>query len=318
VTSARAAATPASVMRRWSRRALARARRAVRLAAHAAWRGVIEFYKSSNLTYASSIAYYSLLSFFPFMLIVALLLSRWFESRETLLSLVQSALPSNLTFLVERIEEIAQAPIQFGVLGIVVTLWASMGVFGAVTSAVNHAWGVDNPLGFFKHKLVAFLMMLAAGFVMIVAFVLVSVAHIVRANWFTGILLQFPGLEALSGLLYRNAATSLFILVVGFIYYFVPNAKVRLRDVWFGAVLAGLLWRGAFAGYAWYVRDLQRLSSVHGSVTAVIVFLVWVYLSAIILLYGVEVTAAYARLRKHIPEGAPAAPMIEAGETVRL
>ena len=47
------------------------------------------------------------------------------------------------------------------------------------------------------------------------------------------------------------------------------------------------------------------------SVAAVVVFLVWIYLSAIILLYGVEVTAAYARLRKHTPSSQPAAPPLE-------
>ena len=97
----------------------------------------------------------------------------------------------------------------------------------------------------------------------------------------------------------------MFILVVGLIYYFVPNTQVRLRDVWFGAILAGAaVARSRFAGFAWYVRDLSRFS-VHGSVAAVVVFLVWVYLSAVILLYGVEVTAAYARLRKQARSGTP-------------
>ena len=90
-------------------------------------------------------------------------------------------------------------------------------------------------------------------------------------------------------------------------FYFVPNAKVRFRDVWVGAVLTGLLWRVALAGFSLYVRDLSRFS-VHGSIAAVVVFLLWVYISAVILLYGVEVTAAYARLRRHRPEEIPAAP----------
>jgi uncharacterized BrkB/YihY/UPF0761 family membrane protein len=55
------------------------------------------------------------------------------------------------------------------------------------------------------------------------------------------------------------------------------------------------------------VRDLHRFS-VHGSIAAVVVFLIWVYISAVILLYGVEVTAAYARLRRRRPEEIPAAP----------
>jgi membrane protein len=85
--------------------------------------------------------------------------------------------------------------------------------------------------------------------------------------------------------------------VVGLIYYYVPNTKVRLRDVWFGAALAGLLWHGAFAGFAWYLRAFSRLS-LYGTMGTVLAFLVWIYVSAVILLYGVEVTAAYARLRK--------------------
>ena len=103
----------------------------------------------------------------------------------------------------------------------------------------------------------------------------------------------------------------MFILVVGLIYYFIPNAKVRLRDVWFGAILAGVLWRLALWGFTWYVRDLDRFRNFHGSVTSIVVFLMWVYLSAIILLFGCEVTAAFARERKHLPSGVPAAPVLQ-------
>jgi membrane protein len=102
----------------------------------------------------------------------------------------------------------------------------------------------------------------------------------------------------------------MFILVSGLIYYYAPNAQVRLRDVWFGAILSGLLWRASFAGFSWYVHDLSRFK-IHGSITAVVLFLVWIYLSAVILLYGVEVTAAYARLRKNLPQASPAAPARE-------
>ena len=82
---------------------------------------------------------------------------------------------------------------------------------------------------------------------------------------------------------------------------------MRFRDVWTGALISGVLWRLALEGFSWYVRDLSRFS-VHGSIAAVVVFLLWVYVSAVILLYGVEVTAAYARLRRHRADSAPAAP----------
>jgi uncharacterized BrkB/YihY/UPF0761 family membrane protein len=56
------------------------------------------------------------------------------------------------------------------------------------------------------------------------------------------------------------------------------------------------------------MRDMHRFSRVNGSIAAVVVFLVWVYTQAVILLYGVEFTAAYARLRRGRPEEVPAAP----------
>ncbi len=94
----------------------------------------------------------------------------------------------------------------------------------------------------------------------------------------------------------------IFILVVGLIFYFVPNAKVRFKDVWPGAIFTGVLWRLMLLGFTWYLRDLSRFTKIHGSISAAVVFLLWVYLSAVILLYGVEFTVSYARLRRHITD----------------
>jgi membrane protein len=73
---------------------------------------------------------------------------------------------------------------------------------------------------------------------------------------------------------------------------------VRFRDVWIGAVVTGLLWKGALEGFSWFVGDMARFTRINGSIAAVVVFLVWVYVQAAILLYGVEFTAVYARLRR--------------------
>src|SRR5204862_73174 len=83
--------------------------------------------------------------------------------------------------------------------------------------------------------------------------------------------------------------------------------KVRFRDVWIGALVTGLIWKGVLAGFSWYMHDMSRFTRVNGSIAAVVVFLAWVYAQAVILLYGVEFTAAYARLRRGRPEEVPAA-----------
>ena len=64
------------------------------------------------------------------------------------------------------------------------------------------------------------------------------------------------------------------------------------------------------------MRDMSRFTRINGSIAIVVVFLVWVYMQAVILLYGVEFTAAYARLRRGRPDDAPATPALGDGERV--
>lgn len=276
-----------------------------------AWRGLLAFCNSDNLTYAASIAYYALLSLFPaFLLAFALLgtVAADLESRNAVLSFVIQYFPKQFEFITGQLDAFRGSRLTVGVAGTIALVWGALGVFGAITTAVNYAWGVAEQRSFWKHKLLSFVMLLVAGLVLLMALVLVSASHIVGASWFAGVLASFPGLLVLRSLTVRYATTLLFIVVVGFVYYFVPNAEVRFRDVWLGAVVTGLLWKGALEGFSWYMRDMTRFTRVNGSITAVVAFLVWVYVQAVILLYGVEFTAAYARLRRGRPEEVPATP----------
>jgi membrane protein len=292
------------------RRALARVRAEIRLTALAIWRGATGVYSSDDLTFASSIAYYSLLSLFPFFLLAFSIVAGVTSSdtdRDAVLRFVFRYFPRQFDFVTVQLAELQRAQVRLSVAGSALMIWAAMGVFGAVTSAVNHAWGVEKQPSYFKHKLISFVMLVVAGLLLMVGLAAVSAINVVSASWFAGVIEATPRLYVLQSFAVRWATTVLFIFVVGLVFYFVPNAKVRFRDVWVGAVLTGLLWQAALAGFSTYVRDLSRFS-VHGSIAAVVVFLLWIYVSAVILLYGVEVTAAYARLRRHRPEQVPAAP----------
>jgi membrane protein len=287
------------------------AREIARLTAQSFWKGFLGFYHSDNLTYAASIAYYALLSLFPFFLLALALLGRAAndpKDRRAVLEFVLQYFPSQFDFITKQLDAFAINGITVGIAGTIALVWGALGVFGAISTAVNYAWGVEKQRSFWKHKLFSFVMLLVAGLILLVALLLISASQVVGATWFTGVLARFPGLGVLRSFAVRHATTLLFILVVGLIYYFVPNAKVRFRDVWIGAFITGLLWKGALEGFSWYIRDMTRFTRVNGSIAAVVVFLVWVYVQAVILLYGVEFTAAYARLRRGRPEQLPAAP----------
>jgi membrane protein len=302
--------TPDGAARSGIARLLEWVRFEARLTGVALWRGFVNFYDSSDLTFASSIAYYALLSLFPFFLLVFAILGSATaddEQRAQVLAFVLRYFPRQFGFVTDQLDALRQSTLRLGIAGSVLMVWAAMGFFSAITSAVNYAWGVEKQPSYLKHKLMAFLMMIASSLIMLASLFLISASSIVSASWFASVLARTPGLVALQGLAVHWASLALFIFVVGLVFYFVPNANVRFRDVWVGAVITGLLWRGALFGFSWYMRDLHRFS-VHGSIAAVVAFLIWVYVSAVILLYGVEFTAAYARSRRRRPEDVPAAP----------
>ena len=176
-------------------------------------------------------------------------------------------------------------------------LWASQGVFGAISTAVNHAWAVERPRVFWRHRWFSLLMMSTAVLLLFAPLLVLSASKATGTPWSAILFSQMPALQTLAGWGNKLTTFLLFVLLSASSSTSCPNTKVRLRDVWPGAVLTAVLWRGAFEGFSWYVRSWAR-ASVHGSIATVVWFLVWIYISAVILLYGVEFTAAIARIRR--------------------
>lgn len=268
-----------------------------------AWRAVIEFYEADNLTYAASIGYYALLSMFPFALITVSILGSVTAddvTRQKVLLFALRYFPGQFDFIISQLDAFRQTPIRIGIGGAILLVWGALGVFGAISTAVNHAWGVEKTRSFLGHRLFSFLMLLAAGLMLMIGLLGATAAQIIGARWFAGVSQNYPSLQVMQGFMIRYALLLLPALVFGLIYYFVPNVKVLLKDVWLGALITGLLWDAGFTGFAWFVRDVSQFTRIHGSIATVIVFLIWIYFSAVILLWGVEFTASYSKMRRDI------------------
>ena len=271
-----------------------------RLIMLAAWRGVGELYDSEGLTHAASIAYYTLLSFFPLMLLGIFILGEMTNDaadRDAVVRFVFRYFPQQFGFISGQIDAFQTQPVSFGFWGVVGLIWASLGVFNAITSAVNHAWAVEKRRSLLMHRLVGFVMMVAAGLVLLLGLVMASLVRLAETRLGEAFV-RSPWLDNFSGIFASYLATMLLIACVALVFYFVPNTKVRFRDVWPGAILVGVLWRIALRLFSWYAADLATWNVIHGSIAAVVVFLLWIYVSAVILIYGVEMTASYAKLRE--------------------
>ena len=271
----------------------------IRLILLAAWRGVGELYNSEGLTHAASIAYYALLSLFPLMLLGLSVLGEMTSDsadRDAVVRFVFRYFPRQFSFIQGQLDAFQTTPVTFGFWGVAGLLWGGLGVFNAITSAVNHAWAVEKRRSFLKHRLVGLVMMVCAGLVLILGLVIASLVRLAETRLGEAMVLS-PWIESFSGSFGSYLATALLIGCVALVFYFIPNTTVRFRDVWPGAILVGVLWRIALSLFSWYAADLATWNVIHGSIAAVVVFLLWIYVSAVILIYGVEMTASYARLR---------------------
>ena len=89
---------------------------------------------------------------------------------------------------------------------------------------------------------------------------------------------------------------SVTIIAFLFLYRYVPSVSHGFRDVWPGAVIAGVLFEGAKHAFTYYVANWNRYEMLYGALGAVMLFLLWIYLSAMILLIGAELASAYEEL----------------------
>lgn len=256
-------------------RILLRVRVELRLSGLAAWRALVRLMNGDDLTHAAAISFYALLSLFPFLLLIISMLGSITADdadRLAVLEFVFRYFPGRLDFVTTQLDAFRQVRLQVGVMGGLALMWASLGVFGAITSAVNQAWGVETQRSFLKHRFVSFLMLVAGGSVMVAALVLVSAVQLAETSWFGAMLPQYEWLQAVQTITVRYSATILLILAVGLLFYFVPNVKTRFRDVWIGAILTGVLWRLTLGVFSWFVGGSARLTMIHGSIAAVVVF----------------------------------------------
>jgi membrane protein len=186
------------------------------------------------------------------------------------------------------------------VVGVIVLLLGATGVFVELQGSLNRIWGAQSRApggawGFFRARLLSFLMILAVG-LLLLASLLLSAALTAVGHHFGGA--GWP-------LLWRaiNLVVSLGVITVLFALLFklLPDAGVAWKDVWVGAALTGVLFTIGKYLIGLYLGS-SALGSTYGAAGSLAVFLVWVYYSAQILFFGAEFTQVYAsRHGTHFP-----------------
>jgi membrane protein len=267
---------------------------------------VLSFIADDALSKGAAIAFYTVTSIAPILLIVVAVAGLAF-GREA----AQNGIVAQLTGLMGKESAqffqsaIANAQNKSSgtlatVLGIATVIVTASGVFGEMQSALNAIWKIDSsgtPISRLLRARAASLgLVVSLGFLMMVSLV-VSAGLTALGDYLNAVL---PFGKVLLSIL--NGVVSFLLIAVLFaaIYKVLPDRPIEWRDVGVGSAVTSLLFTGGKSLIGWYIGS-SAMTSTYGAAGALLVILLWVYYSAQIFLLGAEFTKAWSDLRKGKP-----------------
>lgn len=267
-------------------------------------RTVLAFRRHDGPTLSASIAYYALFSSFPLLLLLIALGSAVVdlsEAHRLTLELAEQYMPTATELAQVNMEQVIWVRNTVGVAALMGLLWSASGVFGAIYRGVNCAWEQQPPSPFWQRRLYALLIVLGVGLLFLTTILYSMVVSFVR-GWRVPFLGWQPFAEAgmgrLVGWLSALLPALVSVAILALLYRTMPRARVTWQEVWPGALAAGVIWEVAKQIFTWYLANFARYNLTYGSLGAVIAFLLWSYVSAMILLLGAEFTSQYSSWRR--------------------
>lgn len=258
-------------------------------------------YRHDALGVAKGAAYSALLSFFPVLTTVAAVLVQTHADAvaHTLTSLLYQVVPPGTEDVVRDLFVAhGSRPKALLVVAILLSAWAGSGATITLMQGFDSIYEVPSKRSIWRERGVAILLVFTTVLPLWAASALIVFGARAETAATSALRLIPAGEELTGGLaLAGQALRYLFAFgtVVGvsaLVYYLGPNRKMSFRRVLPGAFLATSLWLLATLGFAWYVRHLVNYNLLYGGVGAGLALLVWMYLLAVINLYGCAYNAA--------------------------
>jgi membrane protein len=259
------------------------------------WGALVDaFMHDGCLGMSAQLAYYFFFSLFPALLFL-LAMASYFPVVELVDQIVDRlgrfAPPDVIAIVTDQIRKISRGE-QGGLLtlGVLAAIWTSSTAMTAVIDTVNRAYDIEDRRAWWQVRLLGIALTVGASLFILVSFALVIAGpelarHV--ADWvrlgkafeWAWLILQWPIIFGLVS------------LGLALVYYFAPNADQQWVWLTPGAVFATLLWIGTSVGFRWYVTRMGTYTETYGAIGAVMVLLLWFYLSGLAVLLGAELNA---------------------------
>jgi membrane protein len=282
--------------------------------AGAAKRAFSQFRRHEMTDVAAALTYYAMMSLFPAIVLATSLFSL-IGDQQTVSNAVdyfarQGADPSTQEAIRKVMDKIVSASggaVSVAlVVSVLIALNSASGAFGAAGRALNRVYGVEEDRGFVGRKLNDLGITLA-----IVVLLLVVVAALFLGGGFAEDLLGSIGLGSTASTVWSivrwPVALSAMLVAYALIYTYAPDTEsLQMRWITPGAVTGVVIWIVASIGFGIYIRHFSTYGAAYGAAGAVIVLLLWLWLSSCAFLFGAELNAELERAERAGRGGPPA------------
>ena len=254
---------------------------------------------------AKGAAYSALLSFFPVLTSMAVILvqtgARYIQNN--LYHFLTRVLPPGTEDVVlQQFRVRGQKPVGLLVVAFALSLWAASSVVKSLIDGFNAAYRVPRNRSIAGHIGMGLMLVIFAGIPLLGASSLILFGGAIERGMLK-LMRVDPALNPLEGWLRWLAQVMRYVIafsatssLMAMLYYYGPNRRQRWKAVWPGAFLATILWLLATLGFGWYVRNISNYNLLYGSVGTSIALLSWMYILALIALFGCEFNAEAERM----------------------
>ena len=260
------------------------------------WRTYGQLNRDRVMLIAAGVTFYAILALFPAMAAFVSIYGL-FADPETVVGHVEAlegVLPGGAVEIIGgQMRDLAAQPagsLGFGFgFGLLVALWSANNGMKAIIDATNVAYNERERRSFIRLTLVSFMFTLGA-----IALLILAMAGIVVLPIVLGFLGDAPGgtLGTALNVARWPVLLLIVILAVSVLYRFGPNReRARWRWVTPGSLLASIVWIAASIAFSWYVANFGAYNETYGSLGAIIGFMVWMWISATIIIMGAELNA---------------------------
>ncbi len=267
-------------------------------------RALVGFALDRGSQMAAAISYYALFSLFPLTLLAVSIFGivlRDQAFQERVLVAILDVIPVEDQTIAEALRGAASLGPTLTFVSILVSLWTAAALSASLRNALNVVFAVDRGRPYLRGKAVDFLLLPVLGIPFIGGVALTTAWRVIIREVGDRWSLLDGWLGAIWFVGFLAIPTALTFVAFLLTFWLLPNRRLPFRYLWPGALVATLLFEALKQGFALYLHRFATFDLIYGPVSSVIVLLFWVYLTAIIVVFGAEVSAALPGLRSGGP-----------------